>query len=544
VDASGRYTYHAALYVPEASGAVAGTAAGTTGGLTGSAVGFVAQYSTERLLDVRDFGAVGDYLVATGVGTDDTAAFPAAINAAAGRVVYLPPGRYKTTAPLVLKQGTHLTGPFELRRGSISLDATRASTIAFHGGATDNAVEAIGTVTSASRVIVENLTIHDHRTSKTTADDGSHGIYFEEVVNQTVIQHCDIRGFDAGSSIKVTATPGNSSDCVYIDDIWCLDNIYGIDIDRVDNNCVIRRIQADNTDELTEAVIRVGSISAVLLIEEVKHESSGANPSIVIDGGPGVLINGLISRAGTGGPVVQINGTGSGVLLQNIRRENTGVLVKTTDGVQDKELTGLRLPYWVGGADGIAINEARLYGLTTGGAEADVFTDGRLHASTAAVGDTGKLSVKSDTTSQKALTVTAPASHAADYLRIYDSSAVSLVRVDSTGQLLANKGLTLAGAPLIVPRAAVNDADYTVGAADAVVGVTALTAPRTITLPTPVAGRTLVIKDEAAAAATHNITVQRGNVAHTVDGGASVAITTNRGAVRLYGASTTAWHTY
>jgi hypothetical protein len=67
-------------------------------------------------VSVKDFGAVGDYDPATGLGTDDTAAIQAAINSfggpstATGGTVYFPNGNYKITAPLYLNYNTSLLG--------------------------------------------------------------------------------------------------------------------------------------------------------------------------------------------------------------------------------------------------------------------------------------------------------------------------------------------------------------------------------------------------------------------------------------------------
>jgi hypothetical protein len=56
------------------------------------------------VVNVKDFGAVGDFNPSTQSGSDDTAAFNAAINFANlspnGKVIYIPPGNYKITSDL------------------------------------------------------------------------------------------------------------------------------------------------------------------------------------------------------------------------------------------------------------------------------------------------------------------------------------------------------------------------------------------------------------------------------------------------------------
>ncbi len=86
---------------------VAGNAAieATKLGFTQSGTGAVAQTVNSKLLDVvsvKDFGAVGNADFA-GNGTDDTAAFQAAINT--GKTVFVPKGTYKITSTLQLLNG-------------------------------------------------------------------------------------------------------------------------------------------------------------------------------------------------------------------------------------------------------------------------------------------------------------------------------------------------------------------------------------------------------------------------------------------------------
>lgn len=88
-------------------------------------------------------------------------------------------------------------------------------------------------------------------------------------------------------------------------------------------------------------------------------------------------------------------------------------------------------------------------------------------------------------------------------------------------------------------------ANYTALATDKLVAVTATATAITITLPAVTLGSAtsvfnLEIKDESGGAATHNITATP--VSGTIDGAATLAITTNYGSLRLY-AQGTNWFT-
>jgi len=54
----------------------------------------------EAAVSVKDFGAVGDYSFSTNTGTDDTAAFQAAISS--GKTIYIPEGNYRITSTLTM----------------------------------------------------------------------------------------------------------------------------------------------------------------------------------------------------------------------------------------------------------------------------------------------------------------------------------------------------------------------------------------------------------------------------------------------------------
>lgn len=122
--------------------------------------------------------------------------------------------------------------------------------------------------------------------------------------------------------------------------------------------------------------------------------------------------------------------------------------------------------------------------------------------------------------------------------RAQTSQAVTPTADGVFGSLVVNGGVR-------VKRTTVADTTYTILTSDYLIAVTSLTAPRTLTLPTVASagiGRVVIIKDESGSAGTHTITID-GSGAETVDGAASVTITTNRGVVRVY-CSGAAWFTW
>ena len=89
------------------------------------------------------------------------------------------------------------------------------------------------------------------------------------------------------------------------------------------------------------------------------------------------------------------------------------------------------------------------------------------------------------------------------------------------------------GQPLTAVRTAVNDANYTILAKDAIVAVTAITASRTLTLPAMSSvpnGWQIIIKDESGSCSSGtSITI-----AGTIDGASNLTLTTAYGKATLY----------
>lgn len=78
-------------------------------------------------------------------------------------------------------------------------------------------------------------------------------------------------------------------------------------------------------------------------------------------------------------------------------------------------------------------------------------------------------------------------------------------------------------------------ADYTTTDSDLLIAVTSTAAARTITLlsATVTEGRIFIIKDESGAAGTNNITIATEG-SETIDGSATLVISTNYGSATLY----------
>jgi hypothetical protein len=105
----------------------------------------------------------------------------------------------------------------------------------------------------------------------------------------------------------------------------------------------------------------------------------------------------------------------------------------------------------------------------------------------------------------------------------------------SVGDVYIPQGVALGRTP--------KTGNYTVLTTDRRICFTALAAAAAVTLPaaSTMSGKSILVKDEAGAAATHNITVSVAS-SGTIDGAASSVISTNYGLGRYY-SNGTQWFT-
>ena len=192
----------AELYTKDTNGVVRTLSANT---FTQDGTGAVQRTVKSKLQDVvsvKDFGAVGDGVI------DDTVAIQAAIDAAnASRTafVFLPPGRYKTTATINLKHGVTLYGNSSPKVKFLTSSSVYFTQIRAEGTGAAIAMLDDGAVTVAgySCAAVDGIEIRFTGTNKS----GTSGIQVGEAAQQAIqakIDNCLIQNFARGINVQGT----------------------------------------------------------------------------------------------------------------------------------------------------------------------------------------------------------------------------------------------------------------------------------------------------------------------------------------------------
>jgi hypothetical protein len=166
-------------YTPAGTGAVARSVASKFG----------------DVVSVKDFGAVGDGNISTGAGTDNTAAFQAAINnSGANAAIYVPPGIYKLASQVTIPSGKTIFGTGGY---STILLAPAAFTA-------DGLVKANGT--GGPPTVIENMTV-----TSQTGGAGAGSIGINAAANGTIINNVWCAGFATNIRMASTDTFLNNS---------------------------------------------------------------------------------------------------------------------------------------------------------------------------------------------------------------------------------------------------------------------------------------------------------------------------------------------
>jgi hypothetical protein len=254
---------------------------------------------------VTDVDLTGSY--------DVSAAIQAALDRAGEIPVFLPPGIYKISSPLQLNPGQTLLGH------GLGGAGTNQTILRFYGGATADAIVMKGT--NQSRVNIEGLRIEDARTGAT----GGCAINLQFVYNIVRIHRIAAMGW-AGDAIQVGAASGNSSDCVDINDLWVSSARYGLNLNRIDNLCLVRNIKGDSlaaeTVKMTSLIFidHIQNSNVAISIEGAKLETDtgchvlqlGSTMYGNLDA-VGLQMRGLTSR--TGGDVVRVENSAPETLI-------------------------------------------------------------------------------------------------------------------------------------------------------------------------------------------------------------------------------------
>ena len=322
-------------------------------------------------VDVKEFGAVGDWDPVSRTGTDDTAAVQAALDAVSGSGglsaggLWWSPGRYLIKDTLTLGSNTVIQSTGLLNSGSVNNAVDRLPTMVLFDGP-DGAP--CFHATAQQKILLSGLRIQDIRQGATSGD----GVLFENVLNGAQICRCDVRDFPgAGIRIKRDDTTKYPSDCVLVDDVWLMSNgTYGLDIADLDHTVIVRHVKGDTRAGSTmRALIRCAAgdyQGSTVTVEHVKHEVRNGASTIFLDTLYGQCnVRGVVQRLGPGGPVVDIQGNvGSMVVVQGISGKTgaTGAPAGQLLRVGKNVVAGTRLPLWIGGADGIQINGATIRG--------------------------------------------------------------------------------------------------------------------------------------------------------------------------------------
>jgi hypothetical protein len=265
-------------------------------------------------VSVKWFGAKGDSTKPTSLnlypndGTDDTAAFQAAIDSIAGqeKTVFVPTlpitKAYKLTNTLTLYEASRIQGE--------ALQAGQSPELVFYTADDKHGFQSNLPTTSSypSRIYVRGLRI---RHGSAGAAKTNRGLSLERVANGYHVENCIISGFRDGIYVGSTqSAPIGIGDRGRLEDVWIIaPQRYGIMAQRLDNDHIWTNLAFDTngtnpifgwTKATACIYIGGGPQDAVLSIRGVKHEAYDDCHTIFVDSAQPPLtdITGVTRRLG------------------------------------------------------------------------------------------------------------------------------------------------------------------------------------------------------------------------------------------------------
>lgn len=283
------------------------------------------------VVSVKDFGAVGDGIIATGAGTDNSSAFQAAINnSGANASIYVPPGIYKLSSQITIPSGKTIFGAGGY---STILLAPTAFTA-------DGVVKANGT--GGPPTVIENMTV-----TSQTGGAGAGSIGINAAANGTIINDVWCAGFATNirlastdtflnNSVSEVARTGGTgiaivSESVTVSDCIVYDCYVGISVATGSFTAGVTAISNVRTSACTYAGFIVDTSNNVQLTNcSCTHNNTGryTHAGISLSTATNVTINNFQARLGAGPSTTAhgIRATGS---------ERVSVSCPTIEGFDD-----------------------------------------------------------------------------------------------------------------------------------------------------------------------------------------------------------------
>jgi len=331
-----------------------------------------AQDKLRDIMSVRDFGAYGDN------SHDDTAALQAALSAAAGRSLYIPPGIYRVTAPLAMAPATFVYGQgskctylyFTLPAGSsdplVSVNTGSGGTLSYGFGLANLSIIDQTTTPATTGLYVENMVDGLVQNINMT---GMHvGIWFQGGQNRVVNLEISTLGGAMSSTIGVHATGENCGVGIYDSMVQSSTTIgQQIGIGYLFEGGATPTMHSANTYGCSTGCKLSAAGTTMYWPELVNCQfDTGSNTGLIIDPGLGGSIYGLSCQnlwCGTMGAygvhIVPDSGTASGIEFVGGRIYNNALSGFVLEGGENISICGMHISGNGSGSNpGIAVTGA------------------------------------------------------------------------------------------------------------------------------------------------------------------------------------------